>query len=893
MGKRRERRLAAMMAASRRVKLDLFTEPSGEMVGNSLHDEVGGDLDKDHHEVPSSPSSSGQKQENPLLLLEQYSDDELEDDTSEQPTHTAEASVSTGPEVQGQESVGASGIAGSKPDNADATGDIKDDDQLDHINNVDSNDTKESDVALAASQYTEADPASQTVLDASGMQIVGDLTGNWKVVMHGQSNQYYYWNTVTGETSWEIPSGMEVSISGVDLSSTVGGQVAYPVLMHANNAAPEMHGITNLVPTSMEAYGTVELDKENGKRSGNAFLDFSKTSREDLSIYEVKHATETTACYETTDIHSAELVKYGQSLLQRLKAVKGSLNGHEWMEKEIEFRISDCRALSSYGLSLLPFWWHTETQLKQLESVISREEASFVAEKSILLCVGAASEVVEKINGENHQSVLDTAATVVQTDEHMPEIEGTIIKGFSSGLTSKNLGTDTEVEGVQPVSNVESHTEDVDMDVEMEVDDETITVHTAAQYSSTTECPASVEPAILTDTSSVVSTSVPADEPSIPPPPDEEWIPPPPPDSELIPPPPPEDPPLPSYPPPYAEAIPPPFQDQYSLGYAVPSYEYYAPAVSEVTSVSYYVHADGSHISETVQPSYYEPVVSSSYPELVADVQSVEPITYYGISGGAVPHVPVVTVTGSSGYYVESGPVSYNDGVSVLDQASSVGYTMESMNSVLPPVKHESDVAAVSKEPDKGSVQVISNASSMQLASNASLNGSTTVATSSATKSKSRVLRGKKRTVAVAPTLRSNKKVSSLVDKWKAAKEELHGEEDEEPEDALEILEKKRQKEIEEWRARQIASGEAQDNANFLPLGGDWRERVKRRRAEAKTGTGETVPGAAVNEKKQPDLAELSRSLPPGWQAYWDESSKEVYYGNSSTSETTWTKPAR
>ncbi|CAL9098098.1 unnamed protein product [Musa textilis] len=832
--------------------------------------------------------SSGQKQENPLLLLEQYSDDELEDDTSEQPTHTAEASVSTGPEVQGQES----GIAGSKPDNADATGDIKDDDQLDHINNVDSNDTKESDVALAASQYTEADPASQTVLDASGMQIVSDLTGNWKVVMHGQSNQYYYWNTVTGETSWEIPSGMEVSISGVDLSSTVGGQVAYPVLMHANNAAPEMHGITNLVPTSMEAYGTVEMDKENGKRSGNVFMDVSRISGEDLSSYEVKHATETTACYETTDIHSAELVKYGRSLLQRLKAVKGFLDGHEWMEKEIEFRISDCRALSSYGSSLLPFWWHTETQLKQLESVISREEASFVAEKSILLSVGAASEVVEKIstaNGENHQSVLDTTATVVQTDEHMPDIEGTMIKGFSSGLTSKNLG----VEGVHSVSNVESHTEDVDMDVEMEVDDETITVHTAAQhYSSTTECPASVEPAIPTDTSSVVSPSVPADEPSIPPPPDEEWIPPPPPDSELIPPPP-EDPPLPSYPPPYAEAIPPPFEDQYSLGYGVPSYEYYAPAVSEVTSVSYYVHADGSHISESVQPSYYEPLVSSSYPELVADVHSVEPITYYGISGGAVPHVPVVTGTGSSGYYVESGPVSYNDGVSVLDQASSVGYTMESVNSVLPPVKQESHVTAVSKEPDKGSVQVTSNASSMQLASNASVNGSTTVAPSTATKSKSRVLRGKKRTVAVAPTLRSNKKVSSLVDKWKAAKEELHGEEDEEPEDALEILEKKRQKEIEEWRARQIASGEAQDNANFLPLGGDWRDRVKRRRAEAKTEPVETVPEAAVNEKKQPDLAELSRSLPLGWQAYWDESSKEVYYGNSSTLETTWIKPAR
>lgn len=73
-------------------------------------------------------------------------------------------------------------------------------------------------------------------------------------------------------------------------------------------------------------------------------------------------------------------------------------------------------------------------------------------------------------------------------------------------------------------------------------------------------------------------------------------------------------------------------------------------------------------------------------------------------------------------------------------------------------------------------------------------------------------------------------------------------EEEEEPEDAYEILEKKRQKEIEvcelwpkffvlfysslsltsfelqlqEWRAHQIATGEAKDNANFQPLGGDW-----------------------------------------------------------------------
>ncbi|CAH1450992.1 unnamed protein product [Lactuca virosa] len=154
-----------------------------------------------------------------------------------------------------------------------------------------------------------------------------------------------------------------------------------------------------------------------------------------------------------------------------------------------------------------------------------------------------------------------------------------------------------------------------------------------------------------------------------------------------------------------------------------------------------------------------------------------------------------------------------------------------------------------------------------------------------------KVVRNKKRTVAAVPGLRSNKKVSGLVDKWKAVKEELH--EEEEPENALEALEKKKQRGIEQWRAQQIATGEAKDNANFQPLGGDWRERVRRKRAkksmeaedkEAK-GTG------TVDTNQKPDLLQLTKQLPSPWQAYWDEASKQVYYGNSKTSETSWTKP--
>jgi hypothetical protein len=121
------------------------------------------------------------------------------------------------------------------------------------------------------------------------------------------------------------------------------------------------------------------------------------------------------------------------------------------------------------------------------------------------------------------------------------------------------------------------------------------------------------------------------------------------------------------------------------------------------------------------------------------------------------------------------------------------------------------------------------------------------------------VKRTKKKTVAATSTLRSNKKVSSLVDKWKAAKEELNDSEEEE--DDSEILDRKRKREIEEWKSRQIASGEAKDNANFQPLGGDWREKVKRKRERA-----EKSQKKDPEKQQKPDLTKLSANLPSEWQ---------------------------
>ncbi|KAG0447062.1 hypothetical protein HPP92_028499 [Vanilla planifolia] len=53
-----------------------------------------------------------------------------------------------------------------------------------------------------------------------------------------------------------------------------------------------------------------------------------------------------------------------------------NLESYEEIKKKLISRISDCRALSSYGSALLPFWWHTEARLKQIESALEKCESS-------------------------------------------------------------------------------------------------------------------------------------------------------------------------------------------------------------------------------------------------------------------------------------------------------------------------------------------------------------------------------------------------------------------------------------------------------------------------------------------------------------------------------------
>eukprot|EP01018_Ginkgo_biloba_P025196 Gb_00628 [translate_table: standard] len=669
---------------------------------------------------------------------------------------------------------------------------------------------------------------------------------------------------------------------------------------------------------------------------------------------------------------------------------------------EAEIRLADCKALYSCGDSLVPFWLHTQAQLKRLESVLGVEEAANSAgvEQSRLLHSRhisstsfsslrpqTSSKTVSQESGRDEKDNMPTSQksdypspkhgeciptkkaddlvpssqdkeylSSLQDEEDRPSPKHDMYDGSPNQVhTCHETSNDLEEGEIRPssetlddsrvpdvaahvlsspsrferndskregdpsagervVENSEDGVEDVDMEVDMDVDDQIgmeVPIHEdvgplshdgqALQASLSDLSLPSTVPVVPTGVEPLLSISIGDDVCGAPPPPpEEEWAPPPPPESDSIPPPPPDEPP-PSPSPPsapcngYEEPLCPPlpYTEQYTSVYvSMPNYNYYPSTSSEVANPVYYVPADGGQTEGTQLPYYDQS--ASAYAEGSGLNNPVEGVIYYEAASNIIPVSLGMNSPECSTYYRQAA-CSTSIESSIIDtdakQVDSTSGTTSLTCSVLG-AKSTEEVASTQV------ANYVPNSSSASATVVASTGGGMTGTTTAGPKNVSKVVRSKKRPIAVAPTLRSNKKVSSLVDKWKAAKEELHGSDEDENEAAYESLEKKRQREIEEWRMQQIASGEAQDNANFQPLGGDWRERVKRRKAEATVEDkpqASPVAGNSASEgtsgKKKPDLVVLSKDLPNGWQAFWDESSGEVYYGNLTTSETTWDRP--
>ncbi|RDX83147.1 hypothetical protein CR513_35969, partial [Mucuna pruriens] len=959
MGKRKERRLAALSNAGRRVKLDLFAEPSGELGGSTLHGDAGGDTDSQHRDgLPNSPSSSGQQPQNPLLLLGQYSDDEGDDGSSKGLNDANAQSPMLNEEAKGEldEESKDFDISVSVDLVAQNNGQ-QNTIQIPTSLDVECSERNESDGAAGNLQNEMVSKDQIYVSESFDERVVTDVGLGWKMVMHEESQRYYYWNIETGETSWEVPQVLahadqlandtipHAAVNDKTEGSAVGinNTNVLSAVMHDTSAAFIIDGSLETTVTShKELYGhgsqkngvSVECtDQNQGSDVNGNELTRNDGYMSSLS-YDGQHSSVSKFSVEEHQLDidfPSRLVKQSESLLERLKSLKKSnenMQGEDFLSKymlEIEIRLTDFRSLASYGSSLLPFWVHSDRKIKLLESLINDDllqTANSMHDEVEDKDVPVSEELGDQLNGMGHEcevdhnhkkgslhtsdvlneSQIDASAVDLEDmnnkistdDQHVP----------LSSSPDNHLETGVEINSkveaiINPQESIHKHGynvgEEVDMDVDMEVEDmnssDNTTVIDVAVAKDTVQTDQLVQLNPPVDYHSVL----PEEGEFVPPPPDDEWIPPPPPDNEQVPPPPPPDndqvPPPPGDPlapcytaiPSYTETGQPFSYAQYSLSYpVVAAAEYYGQTAAEVPSHNIY-----GQIAIPPAQLYYNSAVPNMYsenPQVM--INPIDPVAYYEVPDGAGSNsIPAININDS--------------GVGGVDRASSdVPSTSSSIHA---PATVSVD-EAVALPPATTESAAENNASSL------------------VSKPQTKVVR-RKRAVAVGSSLKSNKKVSSLVDKWKAAKEELL-EEEEEPDSVYEVLERKRQREIEEWRAKQIASGEAKDNANFQPLGGDWyvglekplishppivqlthnneiscfvfrREKVKRKRAQAARESVCIPQDAIEHNQQQPDLSEHSKGLPTNWQAYWDDSTKQVYYGNTITSETTWTRPTR
>ncbi|KAK5834522.1 Formin-binding 4 [Gossypium arboreum] len=946
MGKRKERRLAAMSNAGRRVKLDLFAEPPEDLGGSSVHEEIDGEL-KHHAGLPNSLSSPGQQPPNPLLLLGQYSDDEVDEESDKRLDHgILDGSVSDhddkakGPlseTCKDTEADAGEGLDTLKVNQQN----IEKDSTPDAVHNLVEIDEKADN--NVTNESVENDSTEQNaVAGTSEVQVTQDAGSGWRIVMHEESHQYYYWNTETGETSWEVPAVLnQINQSTSDEKvPTVEDMEASQVDARDLNPTPSTQPVVDNVISQSKVHDN-EPKLEELDRGGKSEALRDKISDVNRSDFQNSlDAVDTCLAGESLDCSgnyahdvlanddnktgvdcSAHLLRQGECLLERLESLNVSeddLQAQGWKSKcilEVEIRLSDIKALVSYGSSLSPFWTHCERQLKRLEGIINDKIYQLAKSAIMEEAEETPSSFGEKLKiKEGSYNEVEADVDVIDATASAPDIShvstnadtSTVVIGdVNNQVLSSNAAhmvsvptehCEREVEEGELVdgdtlsgenSKTEVHTgEDDDMDVDMEVED---------------VIPPSAMPLMQQNPSSDYSAvpPLPSEEWIPPPPPDTEQIPPPPPDNEQVPPPPPDEPPEHSYPlaPSHIETTPLAYAGQYGLTYPDASYQYYGHAVNEIPVGGFYGHADGSQIAVPQAPLYYQAVPNTYSDSASVSVNSVEPIIFYDLQGRRASSVPIAGTTESFNLPSEVGTISSSTLASnQVESGGDIALTGTDVRANGPIVNEKTEVASVGSSSTSATIEApatLSVRESSAAAAAAAAAASVAAATSSsAPKVQSKAARTKKRTVAVTSSLRSNKKVSSLVDKWKAAKEELQENAEDEPENAYEKLEKKRQREIEEWHAQQLASGEAKDNANFQPLGGDWREKVKRRRAQKAKESAET-PVAHPDGNQQPDLDELSRGLPSGWQAYWDEASKQPYYGNINTSETTWIRPTK
>lgn len=186
------------------------------------------------------------------------------------------------------------------------------------------------------------------------MHVNGDVCLGWKMVLHEESNQYYYWNTLTGETSWNVPDVLAELTSEIknnnDAKGTENAVVNPEVSIDTQPTVGsgftdencKIEGMPNLSshmevstddPSAMPKYSSAACDVKNMDRGCNrdavcALLQ-EPPSPEKLEaasgagsgrqmqnlVVPGEHESGTDLC--------SHLTRLGEFLLERLEALKG------------------------------------------------------------------------------------------------------------------------------------------------------------------------------------------------------------------------------------------------------------------------------------------------------------------------------------------------------------------------------------------------------------------------------------------------------------------------------------------------------------------------------------------------------------------------------------------
>lgn len=194
--------------------------------------------------------------------------------------------------------------------------------------------SREIDSAVAADIDKEVVSTEETSVPGTDEQLTGNLSSSWKVVLHEESGQYYYWNTVTGETSWVVPDvlaqGTELTGEQKTAPNTEGVELDYSI--DIGQAGSVIHETQQTYETGAqleEQNNPNEVEGLEEKRLGN---DANQSDSGDVLLSNGAGTcadSEKFPCnpmideeYDTENDLGSSVLKDGENLLDRLRSLE-------------------------------------------------------------------------------------------------------------------------------------------------------------------------------------------------------------------------------------------------------------------------------------------------------------------------------------------------------------------------------------------------------------------------------------------------------------------------------------------------------------------------------------------------------------------------------------------